>query len=636
MLGTVLLLDRPSSVFGAKPVVATLLAVFYFAITEGVWAASLGKALCGFRVVRESGAPPRFGRALLRALVFFLPSWLASGLVLSIAGLVYSMQGSSALLTIVVQIVVGSLMFVTARRSNGFAGIHEWVTSTRTVLKAAVAVHGRVQSASRSIEIPAGSRCVGPYRIVDTSSPQTNCGAAMGYDDRLRRPVWLRFPGVDADPVPHVRRTLRRPARPRWVAGQRTSGLAWDAYEQVPGQPFDALLTRAQSWQTVRGWLCDLAEEVQAGFRDGSLPALELDRVWIGNDGRAWLLDWPAPNDRSDLAHSPPPKQAIDLPQAERFLYRVAVSALEGHVLADTHPDVRTPQVPLPMAATDCLAKLGGQRFTTSEEMLTAVTSAARGPAAIFRTKRAVHLSLCAVPTMVMLVIGLLTVYHVRPRLETAHAHVGSVRAGEAAERAGIEAGDVIVAVDGESIAFASQLRDTVVARPDQPITLSILRDGQPLMIRATPTRRANQGQLGITLANETSAESRGVTWQYLSLQLIAGLMVAGTLGLLSALAARGGIALRLMSIAIVTRNGTLASGSRTRLRAVLSWLPVLAASAALFAGHSPLLTLTPQAARFLVVNPMGLPVFFPNEPSIPVRQTGDHHGCRWSCSRSL
>ena len=82
--------------FGAKPVVATLLAVSYFAITEGVWGASLGKALCGFRVVTESGAPPRFGRTLLRALVFFLPPWLASGLVLSIAGLVYSMQGSSA------------------------------------------------------------------------------------------------------------------------------------------------------------------------------------------------------------------------------------------------------------------------------------------------------------------------------------------------------------------------------------------------------------------------------------------------------------------------------------------------------------------------------------------------------------
>jgi hypothetical protein len=137
-------------------------------------------------------------------------------------------------------------------------------------------------------------------------------------------------------------------------------------------------------------------------------------------------------------------------------------------------------------------------------------------------------------------------------------------------------------------------------------------------MIRATPARRANQVLLGIAIADETPELSLGVAWRYLWLQAIAGLMVAGTLGPLSALAARGGIALRLMSIAVVTRNGTLASGSRTRLRAVLSWLPVLAAFAAAFAGHLPLLTLTPQAAQVLVISPMGLPIFFPNEPSIP------------------
>jgi hypothetical protein len=108
------------------------------------------------------------------------------------------------------------------------------------------------------------------------------------------------------------------------------------------------------------------------------------------------------------------------------------------------------------------------------------------------------------------------------------------------------------------------------------------------------------------------------VTWQYLWLQTLAGLMIAGSLGVLSALAARGGIVLRVMSVAVITRNGILASGSRTRLRAVLSWLPVLAASAAAFAGPSPLLTLTPHAAQFLVISPMGLPVFFPNDPSIP------------------
>jgi hypothetical protein len=192
------------------------------------------------------------------------------------------------------------------------------------------------------------------------------------------------------------------------------------------------------------------------------------------------------------------------------------------------------------------------------------------------------------------------------------------VSTGEAADRAGVEADDVVVAVNGELIRWASQLRDAIAKHPDQLITLSILRDGQPLMIRATPARIANHGWLGIQIGNAAPEMSLKVAWRFLWVHAIAGLMVAGTLGLLSALAARGGIALRLMSIAVVTKNGTLASGSRTWLRAVLSWLPVLAASAAAFTGHSPLLTLTPQAAQVLVISPMGLPIFFPTEPSIP------------------
>ena len=356
---------------------------------------------------------------------------------------------------------------------------------------------------------------------------------------------------------------------------------------------------------------------MQAGLRDGSLPALELERVWIGNDGRAWLLDWPAPNDRPAPVGSTPSTQTIDLPQAERFLYRVALSALDGQVFADTDPHVRPPRVPLPMPATACLVKLGEQRFTTPEEMVTALTSAVGGAAAISRTKRAVHLSLCAMPTMLMLVIGLLSVYNGWPLALNTNPHVRSVSAGEAADRAGVKADDVVVAVNGEPTAFASQVRNGITDHPDEPITLSILRNGQPLMIRATPTRRAHQGELGITIANETPELSQSVTWRYLWLQTIAGLMIAGTIGLLSALAARGGIGMRLMSIAIVTWNGTLASDSRTWLRAILSWLPVLAVSAAAFAGHSPLLMLTPQGGQFLVISPMGLPIFFPSEPSI-------------------
>ena len=46
----------------------------------------------------------------------------------------------------------------------------------------------------------------------------------------------------------------------------------------------------------MRFWLYDLALEIAAATKDGTLPAtLALDRVWITGDGRAKLLDFPAP-----------------------------------------------------------------------------------------------------------------------------------------------------------------------------------------------------------------------------------------------------------------------------------------------------------------------------------------------------
>ena len=596
----------------------------------------------------------------------------------------------------VVELVVVALLFATARRANGLAGIHEWASRTRTVLKSPVGARRLVPAVSRGIPVVASQRWIGPYRLVETPQVPPGCGAALGYDERLRRTVWLRFPSIDSDPVPSVRRMLRRPARPRWLAGQRTDGLAWDAYEQVPGQPFETAVTQAQSWELTREWIRDLADEVDAGLRDGSLSALEPDRVWIGDDGHARLLDWSQSEALRDSAGSSA-DHAGDLPQAQRFLHRVALSALEGHDLPGHQPHDRT-RVPLPLPAADCLAKLGDQRFATSEAMVTALRRGLSGPAALSRTKRVVHLSLCAIPTILMLVFGLFSVYqlfvssfrkdtatrdiaelvaclnqlevmegqgvpstdrqfraleiyiggrhrdlisdppiwsatpfaqrvissrqraiadacrgepplssvkadiddaarmlrsfldNVRSDLRSAHPYVQSVNDGDVADRAGIKINDVVVMMGDEPIAFASQLGAAIRRYPDQLITLSLLRDGQPLMISATPARRANEGLIGIVIANEGGPKmSPKVAWRYLWLHAIVGLMLAGTLGLLSGLGGRGGIALRLMNIAVVTKNGTLASGWRYGLRAVLSWLPVLAASAAAFAGYAPL-----------------------------------------------
>ena len=62
--------------------------------------------------------------------------------------------------------------------------------------------------------------------------------------------------------------------------------------------------------------------------------------------------------------------------------------------------------------------------------------------------------------------------------LPDVHPHLQSVSPGEPAERAGLKAGDVILAVDGQPMTFHTQFRDAIAKSPEQQMTLTVLRDG--------------------------------------------------------------------------------------------------------------------------------------------------------------
>ena len=51
--------------------------LLYYAVFEGLWGASAGKALCRLRVVRPDKNPPGFLRALLRALIYVVLAGVA-------------------------------------------------------------------------------------------------------------------------------------------------------------------------------------------------------------------------------------------------------------------------------------------------------------------------------------------------------------------------------------------------------------------------------------------------------------------------------------------------------------------------------------------------------------------------------
>jgi eukaryotic-like serine/threonine-protein kinase len=117
-------------------VIGSFLLVFlYYSLLEGLWGASLGKALCRLRVVGPSRNPPGIPKALARAIIFetlpALPYWVWMGSDPTQMLGNSSSLGQSAL-GCVYYLVIG-LLFCTARRKNGYAAVHDLVTGTRVI-----------------------------------------------------------------------------------------------------------------------------------------------------------------------------------------------------------------------------------------------------------------------------------------------------------------------------------------------------------------------------------------------------------------------------------------------------------------------------------------------------------------------
>ena len=94
--------------------------------------------------------------------------------------------------------------------------------------------------------------------------------------------------------------------------------------------------------------------------------------------------------------------------------------------------------------------------------------------------------------------------------LPDVHPHLQSVSPGEPGERAGLKAGDVIVAVDGQPITFHTQLREAIAKHPEQSMAVLILRDGATEEITVTPARRGSTGWLGVLPVDQSKRAKPG------------------------------------------------------------------------------------------------------------------------------
>jgi len=141
------------------------------------------------------------------------------------------------------------------------------------------------------------------------------------------------------------------------------------------------------------------------------------------------------------------------------------------------------------LRAGDQIVAIDGRPIKTSDQMLAAIGSSAGRQLAITVRRDGEPVVLNATPRPepetpgASRTVGRLGF---RPGLNFSN-EVFEVTRGSAAERAGLKKGDRIVAIDGRPIDSGDPMLVAISARPDQPITLTVLRDGRRIELTATP-----------------------------------------------------------------------------------------------------------------------------------------------------
>jgi regulator of sigma E protease len=88
--------------------------------------------------------------------------------------------------------------------------------------------------------------------------------------------------------------------------------------------------------------------------------------------------------------------------------------------------------------------------------------------------------------------------------LPNVHPHLAAISDNEPGSKAGLKAGDVILAANGEPMTYQEEFRQIIRKSADTPLTLSIQRAGTPMSVTVTPRLNGKVGYLGVTPVDDT------------------------------------------------------------------------------------------------------------------------------------
>jgi uncharacterized RDD family membrane protein YckC len=582
--------------------VEVAVSITYYGLLEGLWGASLGKRIVGLRVAKADGQPPGLAAALMRAVVVMigiLPLLIMQTGYVEVAAL--QRPGPAGLVWAVAFLPL-VLLFSTARTHNGFAGVHDLATGTRVVRRLGRSTRSVLdEDDCVPIAEPGGHR-YGPYDVVGTLGRTEVGEVLLGFDASLRRHVWIhRLPPGSAAVPPHIR-DVRRAGRLRWLNGARSISEAWDAYEALSGVPLARLRSAARPWRVVSPWLLDLAQEISAGLKDGSIAALQIENVWITHEGYAKLLDFCSPGEQP-AAHL---DEHATLESAQTFLYAVARTALDGSPAHQSAAPVR-PFVerlrtflrrssgdasgaaatsgpdPLPLSASATLETLARRGFATSSDVVARMIALQQRPDRVGRGRRAAMLALCGINPAVAALSVLLTLplmSRVFPpdimALDNALTRLSSLSRDPEGERARERAAlEVYIAAE-----FRPVISDPATWTMPLLAGMGTRRGLAERVVASHPN--VSLDELAVAKAElvpflRAQEEQRRVNfsryrWRPAALSFGENLTVYALFGVMWAFILRGGFLVRACGLAVVTRDGKRASRLRALWRALVAW----------------------------------------------------------------
>jgi hypothetical protein len=462
-------------------------------------------------------------------------------------------------------------LFVTMRRRNGYAAIHDLLSRTRVIVRPRTQPRPAFSAGAQPVAV-VQPLFIGPYEVRSSIWKTSDEELLLAFDPALRRNVWIHLRPASAPPLDPARRELSRPARLRWLNGGQIESKRWEAYEAPSGGPF----TKAP-WKSVRFWLLDLAEELRAALDEpATAPPLALDRIWITSSGRAMLLDFPSAE-----------KSSLDVNAMQSFLGAFGDAALD-------------PTSPLPPDANAFISAIKRPAFDRPEFVLGNLSSLIAKSAAIAPAWRAA--SLLFLPALLAL-FGILVACWVNfdrirwerawksaypdrpPFLHAAQRYIGLAEEAEDAVHSGVkkqvETNDLQLARAYLLVHFSDVITNQVFwSNPD--LAASFGEHERKLIQQAiagpAPESRIMQEAERVVPGwiQKEDRQARRIPIGFFIGTLLFGLVCIGLVEFIASVFFRRSFVLNLFGIAVVDATAQLATRGRLLVRWAVGSLPAL------------------------------------------------------------